>query len=251
MQTIQRTIQILKSFSVENKRLSMADLHRITGLPKSTLQRILTTLVMEGFLDKDEKSKTYQLGIEIYFLGHLVEKNSSLLSVSTPVMERIRDQTGEMVTLNVIHQNQRKCIGYVQGKHELTTFTYIGHTSPLYAGASAKILFAYLPEKEIENYLQTVALKQLTEKTITNKALLRKELASIRRQGYAISYGERVKGAFTISGPIFDRSGQIIAGLSLGIPTARSDDYNHSELISLVKEGCNEISQKIGYQPVK
>ena len=84
MQTIDRSIRILKTFTLEDNVLSLADLHRKLGLSKSSLQRILNTLVLNGFLDKDEKKKTYQLGIELYFLGQLVEKNTNLLSVSRP-----------------------------------------------------------------------------------------------------------------------------------------------------------------------
>ena len=90
MQTLHRSIQILRSFSIENKMLTLTDLHNITGLSKSSLQRILSTLVFEGLLHKNEETKKYQLGLELFFLGNLVEKNSSLLSIAQPIMEEIQ-----------------------------------------------------------------------------------------------------------------------------------------------------------------
>ncbi|MFL6559209.1 MAG: IclR family transcriptional regulator, partial [Bacillus sp. (in: firmicutes)] len=211
MQTIDRAIRILKSFSVDDKELSLADLHRVLGLSKSSLQRILNTLVLHGLLDKDQKQKTYQLGMELYFLGQLVEKNSHLLSVSRSFMEKLRDELGESVSLSVIHHRERKCIGYVPSNHELTTLIFVGQTSPLYAGASAKILMAYLPEKELAEYVTDMEFEKITQFTIKSKEDLYKELVKIRRNGFATSYGERVKGAFSVSAPIMNRFQDVVA----------------------------------------
>src|SRR4051812_8683376 len=223
MQTIDRAIRILKSFSVDDKELSLADLHRVLGLSKSSLQRILNTLVLHGLLDKDQKQKTYQLGMELYFLGQLVEKNSQLLSVSRSFMEKLRDELGESVSLSVIHHRERKCIGYVPSNHELTTLIFVGQTSPLYTGASAKILMAYLPEKELAEYVTGMEFEKITQFTIKSKEDLYKELVKIRRSGFATSYGERVKGAFSVSAPIMNRFQEVVASLSLTIPTVRVD----------------------------
>jgi IclR family transcriptional regulator, KDG regulon repressor len=245
MQTIDRAIRILKSFSVEDKELSLADLHRVLGLSKSSLQRILNTLVLHGVLDKDQKQKTYQLGMELYFLGQLVEKNSHLLSVSRSFMEKLRDELGESVSLSVIHHRERKCIGYVPSNHELTTLIFVGQTSPLYAGASAKILMAYLPEKELAEYVTGIEFEKITQFTIKSKEDLYKELVKIRRNGFATSYGERVKGAFSVSAPIMNRFQDVVASLSLTIPTVRVDEDNIEYYIDHVKKTAQLISEKL------
>ena len=245
MQTIDRAIRILKSFSVDDKELSLADLHRVLGLSKSSLQRILNTLVLHGLLDKDQKQKTYQLGMELYFLGQLVEKNSHLLSVSRSFMEKLRDELGESVSLSVIHHRERKCIGYVPSNHELTTLIFVGQTSPLYAGASAKILMAYLPEKELAEYVTGMEFEKITQFTIKSKEDLYKELVKIRRNGFATSYGERVKGAFSVSAPIMNRFQDVVASLSLTIPTVRVDEDNIEYYIDHVKKTAQLISEKL------
>jgi IclR family transcriptional regulator, KDG regulon repressor len=245
IQTIDRAIRILKSFSVDDKELSLADLHRVLGLSKSSLQRILNTLVLHGLLDKDQKQKTYQLGMELYFLGQLVEKNSHLLSVSRSFMEKLRDELGESVSLSVIHHRERKCIGYVPSNHELTTLIFVGQTSPLYAGASAKILMAYLPEKELAEYVTGMEFEKITQFTIKSKEDLYKELVKIRRNGFATSYGERVKGAFSVSAPIMNRFQDVVASLSLTIPTVRVDEDNIEYYIDHVKKTAQLISEKL------
>ena len=245
MQTIDRAIKILKSFSINEKELSLADLHRKLGLAKSSLQRILNTLVLHGLLDKDEKQKTYQLGIELFFLGGLVEKNSHLLSISKSFMEDLRNQLGESISLNIIHQKERKCIGYLQSLYELTTISYIGQTSPLYAGASAKLLMAYLPPDELAEILSEIELNKISDHTITDKDELRKDLVKIQSDGYAVSNNERVKGGFAISAPIKNRFNEVIAGLSLTMPTARVDQEKIHQYINEVKKTAALISLKL------
>lgn len=244
-QTIDRAMQIIKSFSVNEKKLSLADLHRKLGLAKSTLQRILNTLVNHGVLDKDERQKTYQLGIELYFLGQIVEKNTSLMATAKPFMEQLRDEFGESISLNIIHQKLRKCIGYVQGNHELMTITYVGHTSPLNKGASAKVLLANVPQDELNLLLAELSGGPHSGMTISDIEELKKELEYIRENEYAISYGERVVGSVGISAPIKNRLSEVVAAISMAIPTVRFEEAKMGLYIEHVKKAASFISTKL------
>ncbi|RDW17530.1 IclR family transcriptional regulator [Oceanobacillus arenosus] len=245
MQTIHRSILVLKCFSIERKKLTLTDFHQMTGISKSSLQRILATLVYEGFLQRNEQSKVYELGIELYFLGHLVEKDSSILAVSYPIMEKIQKITGESVTLNILHNNRRKCIGYVESSYQLTHLTYVGHESPLHAGASAKALLAHLEPNTLETVLNSLDLESYTDTTIVSKTDLIEELEKIKLKGFSESVGERVKGAYSISAPVFNRFSEVIASLSTVIPTARMEEYDREELIHLIVRGAREISDSL------
>jgi IclR family transcriptional regulator, KDG regulon repressor len=245
MQTISRAVNILKAFSQKEKELSLAELHRKLGLSKSSLQRILNTLVLQGLIDKDENRKTYRLGIELYFLGHLVEENSNLMSIAKPYMKHLNERFDETISLSIIHHNKRKCIGYIASNHELAALTYIGQYSPLYAGSSAKCLMAYLPDDEVEELLDGEDFETFTTKTIKNKEKLLDELHSIRENGFSISYGERVPGTFSISAPIIDRFNRVIAAISILMPTVRVEETQIEEYIEQVKETAKLISMKL------
>ncbi|MGG1659942.1 IclR family transcriptional regulator [Brevibacillus sp. NRS-1366] len=247
MQTISRTVQILRSFSKDEKELSLAQFHHKLGLSKSSLQRILNTLVNYGFLEKDDKKKTYRLGNELYYLGKLVEEHSHLLTTTKPYLKTVRDRFGESVYLNIIENDQRKCIAFEEGKHDLMTISYIGQTSPLYAGASAKLLLAHLPEEEMTQYLQDIELKAITDATVTDKAALQKELATIRANGYASSYGERVIGVCSVSAPIVNRWGETIAGVSISAPMIRVNDETFRKFIETIKETARQISNEFKF----
>jgi IclR family transcriptional regulator, KDG regulon repressor len=246
MQTITRAIQVLKAFTIDNKELTLADLHNKLGISKSSLQRILKTLDSEGFLERNEKQKSYKLGLELYILGQLVEGNSHLLSSAKPFMEKLSNETGESVTLNIIHENKRKCIGQVQGKHELLTLTHIGQYSPLYAGASAKVLLAFLPEHKRNQLLDEMEIVIFTDNTIVERSVIESDLKKIRDQGYSISEGERVLGAYSICAPITNRLNEIIASLSITMPVLRVKEDNTVEYVKLIKEYARLISVQLG-----
>ncbi|MDQ0271992.1 IclR family transcriptional regulator [Cytobacillus purgationiresistens] len=245
MQTLHRAMQILRSFSIENKTLSLTELHKTTGLSKSSLQRLLSTMVFEGLLQKNTETKRYQLGLELLFLGNLVEKNTSLLSIAQPIMKDLRLQTGESISLNVIENHKRKCIENLTSNYELQTMTFVGQESPLYAGASAKVLLAYYPKQMQRDYIKSIKLEKLAENTIVEQVDLLDELERIKEKGYAFSNGERVKGAVSISAPIFNPFEEIIAGVSLIVPSPRFDEYDEIELINLLKEGAKAITNKL------
>jgi IclR family transcriptional regulator, KDG regulon repressor len=248
MQTISRSIQILKSFSREEKEISLAELHRKLGLSKSSIQRILNTLVTCGFLEKDNQRKTYKLGIELYYLGKLVEGHSHLITVSKPYLTKLRDRFGETVYLNVIENDLRKCIAFEEAKHDLMTVSYVGQTSPLYAGASAKLLLAYLSTEKKEQYFKDLALQPVTESTITDVNRLKDELRKIQKNGYAISYGERVMGIFSVSAPIKSSTGEVVAGISIAAPSVRVDDKISDEFIKAVQEIAEELSNELKFK---
>lgn len=247
MQTISRTIQILRSFSKDEKELSLAEFHHKLGLSKSSLQRILNTLVNYGFLEKDEKRKTYRLGNELYYLGKLVEEHSHLLTVTKPYLKAIRDRLGESVYLNIIENNERKCIAFEEGKHDLMTISFIGQTSPLYAGASAKLLLAFLPSEKMTKYLQQTSLQAITDSTVIDKDKLLAELKDIRSQGYASSYGERVIGVCSVSAPILNRWGETIAGVSISAPIIRVTEEIYQQFIQAITDTARQISEEFKF----
>lgn len=245
MSSVHRVIQVLRVFKDGEKKLSLTDIHKKTDIGISSLQRILWTLVYEGFLSKDEETKLYSLGLELFFLGRLVEQNDAFLSVAIPVMERLNEETNENVSISVLEKGERKCICNLPSRHELSALTFIGHTSPLYAGASAKSILAFQDENFIKDYLQKVKFESITDITVTSAIQLENDLRRIREDGYAITYGERVKGAMSISAPIKINGNIAFAGFTVTIPRAREDDYDIGELIRKVMSGAREIEERV------
>ncbi|RHW38738.1 IclR family transcriptional regulator [Lysinibacillus yapensis] len=245
MQSLTKAIHVLKAFTRKDKTLSLTQLHNKTGIGISSLQRIVATLINEGFLHKDEKTKTYELGLSIFILGNLVEQESGLITVAKPILANLNHETGESISLNIIDGDERRCLLNLESTHSLSTKAYVGDSAPLFAGASAKTLLAFLSHEEIEQYLNKVRLVRITPKTITNKQSVLESLAEIREKGYAISKSERILGVASISAPILLPTGKPLASITIVIPEVRFSQYNLEELIQKIKEAAHRIEQQL------
>ena len=242
MSSIHRVIQVLRAFSEDHPQLSLTEISKRTDISISSLQRLVSTLVYEGFLIKGEKTKLYSLGLELMFLGQLAEKNNALLSKAIPIMEELNLETKENISINIIDRDERRCIYNLPSRHELAALTFVGHTSPLYAGASAKILLAFQSDEFIKSYIDRINLSKITENTVQSKEELLRQLHEIRNQGYALTKGERVKGATSISVPIIANYQQILLGaLSITFPYIRYEEYDIEYLLSLLKQAAQKI----------
>lgn len=241
MQSVQKAIVVLRAFSKEEPRLSLTELHKKTGMSVASLQRFIATLVHEGFLHKDEKTKQYQLGLALVFLGRQVEEDSSILTAAKPVLQRLNEEIGESVSLNILDGNERRCLFNLDSKYSLSARAYVGDRAPLYAGASAKSLLAFLPDEQITAYLQDVVFEPITNHTIVDMGQLEKQLVEIRTLGYAKSKSERVLGASSVSAPILAGPRQPIASITIVIPEVRYDQYDENYLIALVKNTASQI----------
>lgn len=238
LQSVTRAFRVLKAFSTDSQEYTLTELNQKLDISKSSLQRILHTLIKEGFLEKGE-NKSYKLGLELYFLGNLVEAHSSLITLSNHYLKKLNEETGETITLNIIKQNKRTCIKYIASKHELTMLSFISKESPLHAGASAKVLLAFLPKEERTKIINELDLKKLTEDTIIDKKILKEELEVIRKNNYSITRGERVAGVNAISAPVKNRHNNVIASVTITIPDIRMKDSKKEEFIRLLHE-CTE-----------
>jgi len=248
VRSVVRALQILEQFTYGKEELSLTEIAENLGLSKPTVLRLADTLAEFGFLVRGDVDKKYRLGNKLFYLGSLVLNQMELRKVVMPVMESLRNITGETVHLNVREGNERICLEEIESIHELRTIVKIGQRSPLYAGASAKVLLAFQEDDEIERVLKQ-SLKRITDNTITDSKVLRVEIERIRQQGYALSMGERIVGAVAISAPILDYTGKMVASLSIGYPEARHTEEKLQFCLQELLRGVGEISAKLGYRP--
>ncbi|MFJ7951462.1 IclR family transcriptional regulator [Lysinibacillus sp. NPDC096418] len=243
MSSLHKAIKVLKAFTKDEPTLSLTELSKKTGISISSLQRFVSTFVYEGFLHKDERTKRYQLGHSLLYLGNLVKQESSLIIVAEPLLKKLNEEMGESVSINIIDGLERRCILNYDSTYPLSTKMYVGDTSPLYAGASSKTLLAFMPD--VEEYVEQITLTPITDHTILSKDQLMEELQQIRSQRFAKSNGERVRGACSVTAPILNASHQIIASVTMVIPEVRYNDYDEQSLIETIQQVALEIEKQL------
>jgi IclR family KDG regulon transcriptional repressor len=247
--SIEKAIKILLTFQEGQPLWGVRELSAKLGFSPATVQRILKTLKAYSFLDQDEKTRQYRLGNIYYKFLHTLQSTYPFTVAASPFMNRLLSSIQETVHLNVIEGMDRLCIDNIESHRNLKASMPIGSRSPLYAGASSKCLLAFSSDDFVHNYLENVEIRRLTNNTITNVNRLRSELEKIKRQGYAASLGEHIPGLGSISAPVFDHKGLVLASISLAIPEIRYIDENHRKIcIKELLDTTRDFSKVMGYK---
>lgn len=244
--SITRVADILNCFSVEEPVLTLTAISQRLGLPKSTTHRLLTALVSQGFLMRDVYGRGYQLGYQLLHWGMVAQAALDLRTEALPILRTLSKAVDETAILTVRDGYRGIYLEIVQSSHPVRLAMQVGQRLRLHAGASSKVLFAFLPEAEIEQILGAIELTPLTPHTLTDPAQLRAELAAIRQCGYAISFEETDLGAMGIAAPVYDRRGQPVAGIGIAAPLTRIPPERVPEFVPLILDASHQLSARLG-----
>ena len=245
---LEKSIDLLYSFESHRPEQSLFQISRNLGFPPSTVRRLLKVMISRRLIQQDAATKLYRLGPGLFYLASVAREGLEIRKIALPLMERLRDLTGENAILHELRDCQRVCIEKVESREVLRDSLRVGDQFPAHAGASGKILLAYLPPQELKEFLKSAhGLKALTPRTITDPKKLAADLARTKRQGYSYSCGERVMdGLCAISAPIFDSEGRAPYSLTITLTPFRLQAKGRSKLVEAVKRFAAEISHKLG-----
>ena len=239
--SLTRVLGLFAAIARAGDGMTLARLSAELDSPKSSLLTLLRPLVAKGYLTHE--GGVYRLGPAIFRLAADIISTRSFSKLIRPFMQQLVERTQESVYLAVIDKSAR-CVTYVEGVESPQPVRYmapLGSPRPLYCSAAGRLLLAYADDDWREQYLKTVQLKAVTERTLTSRTALRKELDNIRKTGLAISIGEAVPGAAGLAAPVFDANGRAAAALLIGAPVDRFE-RNLPSLRKLMKEVATQAS---------
>lgn len=232
---------ILDAFTLAEPALTLAELRSATGYPTSTVQRLVANLVAEGFLDRD--GDRYSIGVNFAYWSAAAALRLDLVQLTAPILQRLRDETGETTSLFRVERSFRVCVAMAETRHALRREMHVGKLLPLHAGSSGKVLLA--GDKRLEARVLAGPLERFTSATVTDAGELRAQIADARRKGYAISRDERDDGAAGVSVPVHGTEG-LLGALAVSAPGSRvTDEMCLSWVDSLVK-ASEEITRLSG-----
>lgn len=232
----------------EAGELSAADISDAIGEPRSSVYRLLSTLVQVEMVEPAEKRGNYRLGFRLLRLGTAVTENLDLRNRAFPTIERIHSETGETVFLCVRRDRQAVCIERLAGRKVQALALQLGGMLPLHTGAAPKTLLAFEPEAFWHDYAETEQLERLTPGTLVSPEELFSELSEIRELGYATSDGDVTVGIAALGAPVFDHQAKVAAALSIsGVRPSLMEDGRRERMIELISEGAAEISHALGF----
>jgi len=246
LRALEKALAILSSFSLNKPEWGVSEMAESLQLNKSNVSKILQSLSRYGFVEQDEDSRRYRLGLKVFELGMVVAARMELRKVAPPIMEKLVASTGETCLLTVRQGTDSICIEKVDSKEAVHMTAKVGLRSPLYAGASNKVLLAFADPEEAQELIGQLTMKAFTPDTIIEKSKLLEDLALARERGYTYSVGEVERGIAALGAPIYDFTGRLVASLSLVGPANRLSPERAIELSVLVKKAAAEISRQLG-----
>jgi DNA-binding IclR family transcriptional regulator len=226
--------------------MSLTELAKKLDLGKSSVYRLLATLVSRGYVERDSWGERYRLTYRLFVVGSCAAERMGLREVAQPVMDRLASQMGETVNLGVLDGFRTVSIHLVESAHPLRIHMRIGGV-PAHATATGKLLLAALPPEELTRRLAGRRLASLTSRTIKSRSALQAELRRVRDQGYAIDDEECSLGLRCVGAPIQEHRGSVVAALSMVAPCHRLPPSGLPAAIATVREAAREISLRLGY----
>jgi len=248
IQAVERALRILDLFDEQTKELKITDIGARLGLHKSTVHSLLKTLQMYGYIEQNEETGRYRLGLKLLERGQALLESMDLRSAARPVLQRLSAETGHTAHLVVRDGAEGVYIDKVEGEKAPIRYSRIGRRVRLHSSAVGKILAAFQPEDQLARVLEGYDFVKHTDATIGDRETFLAELARVRREGVAYDRAENEPGVLCAAAPVFDHAGETAAAVSVSALMARVDEAELARIVELLRRGAAEISAKLGYR---
>jgi len=246
--TVKKAMDILDCLGEADTPLPASEIGRRLGISRSTAYRLLTTLSAGGYVTRAlDNPDRYRLGFKVLELASNLLEKIELRQLALPYLKELRDLANETVHLVVMDRGQVTYVDKIECLQAVRMHSTIGRRSFAHSTAIGKAMMAFLPEAAVAQIIEQHGLPAFTPNTITDRETLRRELAKIREQGYAIDDVENEEGIRCVGSPIFDHQGKLVAAISLSGPAFRMTAERTQELSSAVKATAARISRQLGY----
>jgi DNA-binding IclR family transcriptional regulator len=247
VRVVDRAVDVLFCLSDAGGELSLREISARTGLDKATVHRILTTLGNRGLVRPGGQSGSYALDVGILRLSAGAFGGLEIRSIARPFMVELNRRAGETVALSVLTDRRRVYVDHVESQREVRWVPRIGYAEELYAGAAAKALLAHLPADEQEQIIEGASFAPSTPNTPKGPAMLRRQVAKVKKDGFAVTLGERYAGNAAIAAPIFESSGRPIAALTVAGPAETFTKGEVAAITTPLLDATERISRLLGY----
>jgi DNA-binding IclR family transcriptional regulator len=245
---VERALNILSILS-DGKQRTLKEVSDVIGINKSTVFRFVTTLLNQGYVERDEQNAKYRLGIACLELARAYHESSDVRKIAYEDLERLRDETKETVHLAILDKMEVVYVEKFLGLHAIGIMTsQVGGRSPSYCTGLGKVLLAFEDPDKVRSYYKEKEFYRFSDNTIQNIDTLMDHLDEVRVEGYALDQGEHEPDVRCIAVPLFDFTSGAVAAISVSGPASRMDPLEgQKELITKVKDSARLISQRLGY----
>jgi DNA-binding IclR family transcriptional regulator len=248
VKSLTKALNLLKLFTPAKGEWVVREMVEALDYHKSSVQRLVTTLEAEGFLERIDGSRgQFRLGPILLMLGNVASQSIDLRQVARPFLQRLSDETGETSHLCVVDQSQCYYLEKIDSQQAIRISTYVGQRLPLHCSAVGKALMSGMTVEEIDRIIEERGLARFTDNTITDTERLLEELEGIRKKGIAFDNEENDIGLRCLASPVKDSKGRVLAAISFSGPVQRLNIEVLEKYARYVKQAARDVSLKLGY----
>ncbi len=245
VRAVERALDILLCFSEDGPDLSLTQIADRVRIHKSTVLRLLATLEAKRFVNRNEATGLYHLGLRFIEMASLVLKDVDVQRWARPYLQRLSEECGEAVDLAVLDGAQVVYLEVIESPQRVKIAAAVGQRLPAACTASGKSFMAFLPADDVEAIIRA-GLTRYTEKTSVSPKHLREDLRRTRRRGFAISEQEYEKDINAVAAPILNGSGYPVAAISVVGPSYRLPRERMMQVGQQVLEATRAIAHDVG-----
>jgi len=243
--SLARGLEVIRSFTRVRPKMTLSDIARATGMTRATVRRFVLTLVREGYAETD--GKYFNLRPKVLELGFAALSSLTFIDVAQPIMARLANKLEEAVFAAVLDGDD---VVYVSSatppKRFVNISVSVGGRAPAHAVSTGRVLLAALKDDALHEYLDQVTLEKLTPHTVTSKVKLRGFIEEARSKGWSVVDQEIEIGLRSISVPIHDKTGAVIAALNVACPSSRIEPEDmHDRILLELQAASRDITASL------
>lgn len=245
VQSVDRAVTILEILAREGEA-GVTRLAAELGVHKSTAFRLVSALESRELVAQDSERGKYRLGLGLLRLAGTATERLDVVRAGRAVCRHLAAEVGETVNLTILTGLEVLYVDQVAGASVLQPRNWVGQRLPAHATSNGKVLLAYLPPDGLAEYFARPR-ERLTERTITGRRELEKELTLVRERGYATAVDELEFGLTAIAAPVRGADGEVSATISASGPSFRLPSERIPAVAAAVRRAAEEISRRIGW----
>lgn len=244
---IARAVQVMDALARGEKGLSIREIAEQSAVSKSAVQRLLADLVATDLATQDPRTRHYQLGPRALAFGSAYQRRVDVRRAALPHMAALRDRHGETVGISVGLADQLLHVDQVEATSQLRARLDIGRPLPLWSGAPARVMLAMRDNHDIYRIVHARSEQDFSPANPPSVEKLLQDVELVRQVGYAFAFEETLLGVHTMSGPIRNSHGELIAVVSLTAPSVRLPRERMEAIVPDLLEAAAAISADLGW----
>jgi DNA-binding IclR family transcriptional regulator len=248
MKSLQRVFRIVDLLR-DRREIRLQEIADSLQLQKSTVHRLTAELCAEGYLHKSPETKRYTLGMKFLYISSNIIDNMDIRALAKPGIRSLNELTQETVHLAMLVDRQVIYVDKEESPRAVRMYSQIGKVAPLYCTGVGKAVLAFQPPEMVGELLARLRFSRYTPNTIVDRQALARELAVIRKRGFALDNEEHEPNVGCIAAPLWDHSQKVIASISITAVLHRHVRIEQLlEYKELLVDTCDEISRKLGFR---